>query len=79
MSWHHSTKRRYKPNMLKLMRLIPSRHWLHIWVACTDKTKLLKVNIWLTDITTIAEMNSVWDRWAVAGKTPASGSASGVQ
>lgn len=39
--------------------------------AGTDKTKLLKVNIWLTDITTIAEMNSVWDRWAVAGKTPA--------
>lgn len=39
--------------------------------AGTDKTKLLKVNIWLTDITTIAEMNSVWDKWAVSGKTPA--------
>ena len=39
--------------------------------AGTDKTKLLKVNIWLTDITTIGEMNAVWDRWAVAGKTPA--------
>lgn len=37
----------------------------------TDKTKLLKVNIWLTDITTIGEMNQVWDAWAVAGKTPA--------
>ena len=39
--------------------------------AGTDKTKLLKVNIWLTDIKTIGEMNSVWDKWAVAGKTPA--------
>ena len=39
--------------------------------AGSDKTKLLKVNIWLTDITTIGEMNSVWDKWAVAGSTPA--------
>lgn len=39
--------------------------------AGTEKTKLLKVNIWLTDITTIGEMNAVWDQWAVAGKTPA--------
>lgn len=39
--------------------------------AGTDKTKLLKVNIWLTDIATIAEMNSVWDQWVVPGKTPA--------
>lgn len=39
--------------------------------AGTDKTKLLKVNIWLTDIKTITEMNSVWDKWVVPGKTPA--------
>jgi enamine deaminase RidA (YjgF/YER057c/UK114 family) len=39
--------------------------------AGTDKTKMLKVNIWLTDISTIGEMNAVWDKWAVAGKTPA--------
>jgi enamine deaminase RidA (YjgF/YER057c/UK114 family) len=39
--------------------------------AGTDKTKLLKVNIWLTDISTIGEMNAVWDQWIVAGKTPA--------
>ena len=38
--------------------------------AGTDKTKLLKTNIWLTDISTIAEMNSVWDAWVVAGHTP---------
>ena len=39
--------------------------------AGSDKTKLLKANIWLTDISTIAEMNSVWDAWVVAGQTPA--------
>lgn len=39
--------------------------------AGSDKTKLLKVNIWLTDIATIGEMNREWDKWVVAGKTPA--------
>jgi enamine deaminase RidA (YjgF/YER057c/UK114 family) len=38
--------------------------------AGTDKTKLLMVNIWLSDISTFAEMNSVWDKWIVAGATP---------
>lgn len=38
--------------------------------AGSDKTKLIKANIWLTDIATIAEMNSVWDAWVVAGSTP---------
>lgn len=38
--------------------------------AGTDKTKLLKTNIWLTDIATISEMNAVWDAWVVAGSTP---------
>ena len=39
--------------------------------AGSDKTKLLKCNIWLTDIATIGEMNAVWDAWVVPGKTPA--------
>lgn len=37
----------------------------------SDKTRILKANIWLTDIGTIAEMNEVWDAWVVSGKTPA--------
>ncbi len=37
----------------------------------SDKTKILKANIWLTDIKTFDEMNKAWDEWAVAGKTPA--------
>ena len=39
--------------------------------AGTDKTKIVKANIWLTDIKTFAEMNSVWDAWVVPGQTPA--------
>lgn len=38
--------------------------------AGTDKSKLLMVNIWLSDISTFAEMNGVWDKWVVAGQTP---------
>jgi enamine deaminase RidA (YjgF/YER057c/UK114 family) len=39
--------------------------------AGTDKTKILKANIWLTDIKTWAEMNEAWDAWVVPGQTPA--------
>lgn len=38
--------------------------------AGTDKSKLLMVNIWLSDMSTFAEMNAVWDKWVVAGQTP---------
>jgi enamine deaminase RidA (YjgF/YER057c/UK114 family) len=39
--------------------------------AGTDKTRILKANIWLTDISTFADMNKAWDAWVVADKTPA--------
>lgn len=39
--------------------------------AGSDKTKLLMVNIYLTDMATFAEMNSVWDAWVSQGNTPA--------
>ncbi|WP_448949801.1 RidA family protein [Labrys neptuniae] len=39
--------------------------------AGTDKTKVIKANIWLTDINTWAEMNEAWDAWVVPGQTPA--------
>lgn len=39
--------------------------------AGTDKSKLIKANIWLTDIATIGEMNAVWDAWVVPLHTPA--------
>jgi len=37
----------------------------------SDKTRILKANIWLTDITTFDQMNKAWDAWVVKGKTPA--------
>ncbi len=39
--------------------------------AGTDKSNLLSANVWLTDISTWSEMNSVWDKWVVPGNTPA--------
>jgi enamine deaminase RidA (YjgF/YER057c/UK114 family) len=39
--------------------------------AGSDKTKLLRVNIWLTDIADFAQMNSAWDTWVPQGHTPA--------
>lgn len=39
--------------------------------AGTNKSNIVKANIWLTDIKTWAEMNSVWDTWVTPGQTPA--------
>lgn len=39
--------------------------------AGTDKTRILKTNIWLVDISTFDQMNKAWDAWVVPGKTPA--------
>jgi enamine deaminase RidA (YjgF/YER057c/UK114 family) len=39
--------------------------------AGTNKTKILSANIWLVDIKTFAEMNTVWDAWVAQGHTPA--------
>lgn len=36
----------------------------------SDKTKVLQATIWLADISTFAEMNSVWDKWVSPGNTP---------
>ncbi|MFN3577214.1 MAG: RidA family protein [Tabrizicola sp.] len=39
--------------------------------AGTDKTRILSAQIWLADMSTFAEMNSVWDAWVPQGHTPA--------
>ena len=39
--------------------------------AGTSKKRILKANIWLTDIGTFAEMNQAWEAWAPKGETPA--------
>jgi enamine deaminase RidA (YjgF/YER057c/UK114 family) len=37
----------------------------------SDKTKIIKANIWLADISTFAEMNKAWDAWVIPGQGPA--------
>jgi enamine deaminase RidA (YjgF/YER057c/UK114 family) len=39
--------------------------------AKTDKSHLIAATIWLTDMSTFAEMNQEWDRWVLPGHTPA--------
>jgi enamine deaminase RidA (YjgF/YER057c/UK114 family) len=38
--------------------------------AGTDKTKILKANIWITDMATFSQMNEAWDAWVPQGHTP---------
>jgi len=40
-------------------------------LAGTDKTRLLKANIWLSDISRFAEMNAEWEAWVAPGQPPA--------
>lgn len=39
--------------------------------AGSDKTRILSATIFLSDISTFAEMNKVWDAWVPQGHTPA--------
>lgn len=38
--------------------------------AGTDKSRMLSVNIYLTDVTTLPELNALWDKWLVPGCAP---------
>lgn len=40
-------------------------------LAGSDKSKVLKANIWLTDIGEWAQMNEAWTAWVSEGNTPA--------
>jgi len=37
----------------------------------SDKTKILSAQIFLPDMKDFAAMNAVWEKWVVAGQTPA--------
>lgn len=39
--------------------------------AGSDKTKVLRAQIFLADLADFAAMNSVWEGWVVPGQTPA--------
>lgn len=38
--------------------------------AGSDKTAILQTTIFLSSMSDFAAMNSVWDKWVVAGQTP---------
>ena len=38
--------------------------------AGSDKTRILRAQIYLADIADFPDMNAVWDGWVVAGQTP---------
>lgn len=37
----------------------------------SDKSRLVRANIWLADMADFPAMNRVWDAWVVPGQTPA--------
>ena len=39
--------------------------------AGSHKTKVLRAQIFITDLADFAAMNAVWDAWVVPGQTPA--------
>jgi len=43
---------------------------LRLREAGSDKTRILRTQIYLKDIADIAAMNEVWDAWVVAGNAP---------
>jgi enamine deaminase RidA (YjgF/YER057c/UK114 family) len=43
---------------------------LRLAEAGSDKTRILRTQIYLKDITDIAAMNQVWDAWVVTGSAP---------
>ena len=43
---------------------------LRLHEAGSDKTRILRTQIYLKDIADIAAMNAVWDAWVVPGSAP---------
>jgi len=43
---------------------------LRLAEAGSDRTRILRTQIYLKDIADIAHMNEVWDAWVVAGSAP---------
>ena len=43
---------------------------LRLAEAGSDKTRILRTQIYLKDITDISAMNAVWDAWVVPGSAP---------
>lgn len=39
-------------------------------LAGTDKSRILRAQVWLADAATVADMNRAWDEWVAGGPTP---------
>ena len=37
----------------------------------SDKEHILQASVYMADVSHVAEMNAVWDKWVVPGKEPA--------
>jgi enamine deaminase RidA (YjgF/YER057c/UK114 family) len=59
------------PSVAEQTRQILAKIDRLLGMAGTDKTRVLKANIWLSDIRRFDEMNAVWDGWVPQGHTPA--------
>jgi enamine deaminase RidA (YjgF/YER057c/UK114 family) len=59
------------PSVLKQTEQILKQIDKYLRMAGTDKSRILKANIWLTDMSTFGEMNQAWEAWAPKGNTPA--------
>lgn len=40
-------------------------------LAGSDKTRILRAQIWLADMSAFDQMNAVWDAWVAPGNAPA--------
>lgn len=59
------------PSVTEQTRQILARIDRLLAAVGSDKTRILKANIWLADMSRFAEMNSVWDAWVASGQPPA--------
>jgi enamine deaminase RidA (YjgF/YER057c/UK114 family) len=59
------------PSVTKQTQQVLKRIDKQLKAAGTNKTKILSVNIWLSDIRTFDEMNAVWDKWVHKDAKPA--------
>ena len=59
------------PSVVEQTRQILARIDRLLATVGSDKTKILKANIWLSDIRRFDEMNAVWDTWVAKASPPA--------
>jgi enamine deaminase RidA (YjgF/YER057c/UK114 family) len=59
------------PSVVEQTRQILARIDRLLATVGSDKTRILKANIWLADMRQFGDMNSVWDAWVAKDHPPA--------